>query len=167
MAVVLNRPERRDAGAGAESRGVLPLLATRHGVAWPEHVDVAPMASFNVLLATPSALTWWTFDGTALTTTALGPGTHLAKPRGLVEGDLALADPDGWHAALRAAEPRPDPSGLLVHIEHEDRVYATVFGQFLTSSPGNLSIEYSFTPQDVDSFVSAEWTSATLGDHGA
>jgi hypothetical protein len=160
VAVVLNRPERREAAAGAASRGLLPLLATRYGIAWPEHVDLAPMASFNVLLATPSALTWWSFDGTALTTTGLGPGTHLAKPRGLVDGDTALEDPAAWRSALRTAEPRPDPSGLLVRIEHEDRVYATVFGQFITSSPGNLSIEYSFTPQDTESFVSADWTSA-------
>ena len=37
--VVLNRPERREAAPGAPSRGVLPLLAVRHGDGWPESLD--------------------------------------------------------------------------------------------------------------------------------
>ncbi len=88
VAVVLNRPERRAAEPGAASRGVLPLLALDHGPAWAEHVEVPPMASFNLMLATPDALRWWTFDGTALVGSQLDPGTHLAKPRGLADEQL-------------------------------------------------------------------------------
>src|SRR5689334_1706711 len=74
IAVVLNRPDRPIAQPGAASRGVLPLLALSHGTSWPEQLDLAPMASFNLMLVTRSALTWWTFDGTALVRTDLAPG---------------------------------------------------------------------------------------------
>ncbi|MGH8862370.1 MAG: NRDE family protein [Jatrophihabitantaceae bacterium] len=158
-AVVLNRPDRLEAEPGAASRGVLPLLAVEHGTAWAEHVDVAPMASFNLLLATPDALTWWTFDGTTVQRDELAAGAHVAKPRGLVTGPLddRITDPDEWMALLGESEPKPDPSGLLVRIEREDRVYATVFGQVITSSPGFLNIDYSFDPQHPETFRSANW----------
>ncbi|HEY8300366.1 MAG TPA: NRDE family protein [Jatrophihabitans sp.] len=160
VAVVLNRPERHVAAAGAASRGVLPLLAVQYGRHWVDHVDIAPMASFNLMLASPDALWWWTFDGTTLLSTELGPGTHLAKPRGLVSDppEQSLTDPAQWKHLLSRSEPRSDPSGLLVRIELGDRVYATVFGQVITSAPGDLVIDHTRTPQRPDTFVTGHWT---------
>src|SRR5690349_13679683 len=57
IGVVLNRPDRPQAQPGAASRGVLPLLAVEHGTEWTDHVDIAPMASFNLMLVTADALT--------------------------------------------------------------------------------------------------------------
>jgi hypothetical protein len=159
VAVVLNRPDRPQASPGAASRGVLPLLAVRHGPAWAEQVDVTGMASFNLMLATPDSLRWWTFDATTLEESELPAGTHLAKPRGLVAApiDARLEDPDQWPALLRDSAPAPDPAGLLVRIERGDRVYATVFGQLIASAPELLRIEHSRTPQDRQTFVHGEW----------
>ena len=159
IAVVLNRPDRLVAAPGAASRGVLPLLAIEHGLEWVDQFDVAPMASFNLMLVTPQALDWWTFDGHRLEHTTLPAGVHMAKPRGLAAQPLAaeLVDPSRWPEVLRASTPRPDPSGLLVRIEHEDGVYATVFGQLITSRPGDLDIRYSRTPQVPDSYEHDSW----------
>ncbi len=162
IAVVLNRPDRLQAAPGAASRGVLPLLAVEHGSAWVDRLELAPMASFNLMLATPLALDWWTFDGEHLEHTTLPAGVHMAKPRGLAAQPLSaeLGDPLRWPDALRASRPAADPSGLLVHIERGDRVYATVFGQLITSAPGELEIAYSRTPQDPATFDRAEWRAA-------
>ena len=162
VAVVLNRPDRLQAGAGAASRGALPLLALTHGAGWVEHVDTAPMASFNLMLVTSRALSWWTFDGTRLEHTALGAGVHLAKPRGLVQSapDPRLTDPAQWQRALAEHEPRPDPSGLLVRVERGDEVYASVFGQYIVARSGRVSIDYSRTPHLPGTFEHADVTSS-------
>lgn len=159
VAVVLNRPDRLVAEPGAASRGALPLLAIEHGPEWTEQVDVTPMASFNLMLVTPDQLSWWTFDGRTLERENLPAGVHLAKPRGLAAAPLEpdLADPYRWREALAASSPLPDPSGLLVRIERGDRVYATVFGQIITSVPGGLTIDHTRTPQDPDTFEHLEW----------
>lgn len=164
IAVVLNRPDRLTAAPGAASRGVLPLLAIRHGRAWADHLDLVPMASFNLMLVTPDTLDWWTFDGEQLEHRRLPGGVHMAKPRGLAADPVApeLADPGRWPEVLRDSVPQPDPSGLLVRIERGDRVYATVFGQLITSSPGALRIAYSRTPQDPATFARDEWHAAQL-----
>ena len=159
IAVVLNRPERPKALPGAGSRGVLPLLALEHGADWSARIDLAPMASFNLMLVTAEELTWWTFDGAALVRTDLDAGVHMAKPRGLVgpAPDPRLTDPGRWRAALAETEPRADPSGLLVRIERGDLVYATVFAQFITATSGFLTIEHSRTPRQPASYEHTEW----------
>jgi hypothetical protein len=162
IAVVLNRPDRLQAAPGAASRGILPLLAIEHGTAWVDRLDLEPMASFNLMLATPQALDWWTFDGEQVEHATLPAGVHMAKPRGLAAQPLRddLVDPARWPDALRASSPAADPSGLLVRIERGDRVYATVFGQLITSTPGELGIAYSRTPQDPTTFERASWRAA-------
>ncbi len=164
IAVVLNRPDRLQAAPGAASRGILPLLAIEHGAQWVDRLDLEPMASFNLMLVTPQALDWWTFDGERLEHDRLPAGVHMAKPRGLAAEPLAtgLTDPAGWPAALRASSPSADPSGLLVRIERGDRIYATVFGQLITSAPGELEIAYSRSPQDPTTFDRAAWRAAQL-----
>ena len=53
VALVLNRPQKRVAEAGAPSRGALPLLGVRHRGDWLSHVGLAGMASFLLVLVTP------------------------------------------------------------------------------------------------------------------
>ncbi|MEO6702803.1 MAG: NRDE family protein [Jatrophihabitantaceae bacterium] len=84
-AVVLNRPERRQAAAGAPSRGALPLLALDRLGDWPAAVELAGMASFNLVLATGTELIWWSYDGTTLDRVELPAGCHAFTPRGLAE----------------------------------------------------------------------------------
>ena len=164
-AVVLNRPERRTALPGAASRGVLPLLAVRHGAGWPDHLDVAAMAGFNLVLLRPDSAQWWSFDGTDLAHADLDAGTYQVKPRGLTDGPLPLPDDglavrgvaDGaigddtvstdalwgpWIGAVRAAEPTDDGSGLLVRRQVGDDSYETVFGQLIAARPGLLRLDY-------------------------
>lgn len=164
IAVVLNRPDRLVAAPGAASRGVLPLLAIRDGRSWVDQVDLGLMASFNLMLVTPETLDWWTFDGERLDHRELPAGVHMAKPRGLATQPVSagLADPSRWHDVLRESTPQPDPSGLLVRVERGDRVYASVFAQVITSTPGALQIAYSRTPQDPETFRRGDWSAAQL-----
>src|SRR4051812_49216556 len=66
-ALVLNRPQKRVAEPRAPSRGLLPLLGVQHENDWPAQVQLAGMASFMLVLSTPSSLTSWVYDGETLT----------------------------------------------------------------------------------------------------
>ena len=158
-AVVLNRPERREAAPGASSRGVLPLLAAQHGTAWHEHVDLDGMASFNLVLADPSAMQWWCFDGQALRHDRLPAGTVMFTPRGLAQtmdprlaagrartdavasGDTAAVWPE-WLDVVRSTAPSADPAGFVVRVPIEADTFETVFGQFIAARPGQLRLDY-------------------------
>ncbi len=163
-AVVLNRPQRRTAAPGAPSRGVLPLAALRHGADWPAAVPLEGMASFAVLLATPSALLMWEHDGEQLRASEVPPGTHMVTSGAEEDqrparhlGAFTGADPDGWRALVTAAEPADDPSSLLVEHAVGDRVYRTVFGQLLRSVPGRLDVSWSRTPGDPATWTARRW----------
>jgi uncharacterized protein with NRDE domain len=163
-AVVLNRPERREAAAGAASRGVLPLLAATSGAHWIDEIDVTGMAGFNVVLAQPNRLHWWSFDGETRHDFALDPGVHVFKPNGLVAttderllgGRARLDDqPDAatdagwgdWFAALTVAVPSEDGTGLLVRRRLDDGDhYESVFAQFIAARPGRLRLDYLADP---------------------
>jgi hypothetical protein len=167
--LVLNRPERREAAPGAPSRGVLPLLATRYGPDWAEHVPLAGMASFTLLLVTPDAVTRWTFDGRDLRAEGLPPGTSMTTSGGPEDGreqrylaGFAAADPPGgWLAMVRGSAPADDPAALLVRHRHGDRVFATVFGQLIEARPGAVDIAYSRTPGEAESWARRTWTAAS------
>src|SRR4051812_28720139 len=88
-ALVLNRPQRRVADAGAPSRGVLPLLGVTHEWSWPDAVDIDGMASFAMVLAAPHRLTVWDFDGRTLTSAELDSGTHMVTSGGPEDGKSA------------------------------------------------------------------------------
>jgi hypothetical protein len=94
----------------------------------------------------------------------LPEGAHLAKPRGLADGQLTagLADPARWKQLLADSERRADPAGLLVRIEHDGRVYGTVFAQLITSAPGRLEIEHTRSPHRPESFRAARWRADQL-----
>lgn len=164
-AFVLNRPERPQAAAGAPSRGVLPLLAVRHGTAWPEHLALRGMASFSLLLAGPRALTCWTYDGRLLRRSELPEGTSMVtsgrEEDGKADRFLPLfrheGFPEGWLQVLRATEPQPDPTALVVRGEHDGKVFATVFGQLLVARPGLLELSWSRQPWGTGAWASGSW----------
>lgn len=180
-AVVLNRAERRTAGAGAPSRGVLPLLAVKALERWPESIDLRNMASFNLVLASPEALSWWSYDGVTLLSHELDPGTYMFTPVGLVEGpldqrftadnvdldngeqstEIAWSD---WLQVIKATGTSTDPLKLLVRVPKGDDSFETVFGQFIAARPGSLRLDYVRTPDRHDSWTLARWT---VRDHAA
>ncbi len=153
-ALVLNRPQRRLAAAGAASRGVLPLLATAYGEDWPQHVELAGMASFALVLAGPESLTQWVFDGSDLSREELPVGTHMVTSGGAEDGkarrylDEFAADPtaEGWRALVVGRQPEDDPAALVVRHALDDAVYATVFGQVIESRPGAVALAWTRTP---------------------
>jgi uncharacterized protein with NRDE domain len=163
-ALVLNRPERRLAAPGAPSRGVLPLLAVRHSRAWPRYVDTSGMASFALVLAAPDALTLWVFDGERLTVTELAEGTHMVTSGGAEDGKAdrylaaftAASSPAEWRALVTGHLPQDDPAALVVRHQKDDLVFATVFGQIITSAPGVLRLEHSRTPW-VETWSEGHW----------
>lgn len=160
-AMVVNRAPKRVADPGAPSRGVLPLLAATHELAWTDHVPIAGMASFALVLATPTRLTVWEYDGTALSSYELGAGTQMVTSGGAEDGKAGryldrfdAADfPTEWRAIVEAEMPRDDPASLVIRHETETFVYATVFGQLIDTEPGRLRIEHSRTP-----WVAGSWT---------
>jgi hypothetical protein len=163
--LVLNRPQRPQADAGAPSRGVLPLAVVRHGARWAAEVPVDGMASFALVLAAPDALTCWTYDGTSLSQEDLPPGTHMITSGGAEDGKavrhlqtfVSAPFPDGWVAPLRSTAPSSDPASLVVRGQHDDRVFATVFGQLFSSAPGRLELAWSRQPWGMHAWQSARW----------
>lgn len=159
-ALVLNRPQKRIADEGAPSRGVLPLEALAGRT--PDVLDLTGMASFSLVLAAPNGLVQWDFDGTALSRHDRGEGTSMVTSGGAEDGKVdrhlaafAKGDPGEWTALLRA--PEDDPTALVVRHAVEDRVFATVFGQAITTTPGVLDVSWSRTPWEADGWSSGRW----------
>lgn len=151
-ALVLNRPERRVAEPGAPSRGVLPLLALAHGPAWSDHLDLTGMASFTLLLVRPAQTvdaTQWVFDGERLRAEPLTT-TTMVTSGGDQDGKAARHLPDlaarPWTEVLAEQTPTDDPTALTVRHEHEDLIFATVFGQVIRARQGSLELQSSRTP---------------------
>jgi hypothetical protein len=172
-AVVLNRPERREAAPGAPSRGVLPLLAAEHGEAWPDALDTTGMASFNLVLATPKSLRWWAFDGETLSDKPLSTGTYMFTPAGLrrsgldarfgpkapaFTGLVTTPTRDAWPQWLPVVDDE-----LLVRMPIDDDVFATVFGQFIAARPGLLRIDHLLDPGSRGDWSTATWDAAEAG----
>ncbi len=158
-ALVLNRIERRD---GTPSRGGLPLAAVAAGASWPESIDHRAMASFNLVLVGPAGITAWTWDAVELRRTELGAGIHMITSRG-VDGDDAKTaafaprfDREPWLDVVTSCVPTDDVAALVVRHQFETDAYATVFGQLIRSTPGELRLSYSRTP-----WVHGSWTDST------
>lgn len=164
-ALVLNRPQKREADAGAASRGLLPLLAVAHGAEWVARTDLTGMASFALVLVSTDRLVTWIFDGERLTEADLPSGIHMVTSGGPedLKADRwlgAFADdgfPDGWRREIQGRTPADDPSDLVVRHEAEGRVYATVFGELIEAVPGRLHLEYSRRP-----WTPEPWTAAVI-----
>jgi hypothetical protein len=168
-ALVLNRPQKREAALGAASRGVLPLLGVTHGADWPAHIELAGMASFLLVLATPARLVTWDFDGLALREEEHGPGTVMVTSGGpedlKTERYLSLftaaGDRDDWRQLVASAPPADDPGALVVRHDRDGKVFATVFGQLIEAQPGRLRLEYSRRP-----WTGEPWTTLSVGRPG-
>jgi hypothetical protein len=164
--VVLNRPQRRLAAPGAPSRGVLPLAVAERGESWSEGMPLDGMASFALAWVTPERLSVWEYDGQRLARHDLSPGTHMLTSGGAEDGRerrhldrFVDADfPAGWLAIATEQPPSADLSALVVRVEHEDAVYATVFGQLIESSPGRLELSWSREPGGGAAWTSGSWT---------
>lgn len=165
-ALVLNRPQRKVAAAGAPSRGVLPLLAVRHGERWPEEVDTSGMASFALVLAGPTGLREWEFDGELLTSSVLGEGTHMVTSGGAedrkgeryLDGFAGAGTVQDWRVLVEAHPPQDDPAALVVRHEEAGRVFATVFGQVFTATAGRLAVSASREPWREGTWTERVWT---------
>ena len=159
-ALVLNRIERRD---GTPSRGLLPLAAVASGASWPEQLDPADMASFNLVLVGPSALLFWSCDANTLLCRELAPGTHVVTSRGADTDDPKTThfapqfEQRDWYQLVTTSEPSDDPSALVVRHEIDIGVYATVFGQLIRAEPGRLAISSSRTPWQDGTWTEQAW----------
>jgi hypothetical protein len=106
------------------------------------------------------------FDGEQLLREDLGAGTHMVTSGGAEDGkaDRFLGAfsgaefPEGWLHHLRVTEPAEDPAALVVRVEKEDRVYATVFGQLFTAVPGRLDLSWSRQPWGDHAWTSRTWS---------
>lgn len=164
-ALVLNRPQKRTADAGAPSRGVLPLLGVAHESDWPSHLDVTGMASFMLVLVTPTILAAWTFDGSHLQQQQQGPGTHMFTSGGVEDGKAVRhlhefeeqPTPPEWQKLVAAAPPSDDLAALVVRHERRGFVFATVFGQIIEAQPGQVRLRHSREPWLLDT-----WRTETL-----
>ena len=164
-ALLVNRVERMD---GTPSRGLLPLAAVRaHAEAteWTAGVDHTTTASFNLVLATPDGVVVWVWDASALDRLELGPGQHMITSRGIDADDEKTvrfaprfaAEP--WQEVVTSCEPADELGALVVRHPHEGKVYATVFGQLITSVPGSLHVAHSRTPWVPGSWTEQRWPS--------
>ncbi|HEV7206790.1 MAG TPA: NRDE family protein [Jatrophihabitans sp.] len=159
-ALLLNRIERRE---GTPSRGLLPLAALAAGDRWPERVDPATMASFNLVLARASGVTVWVWDAVALHRLDLGEGTHVITSRGVDTDDAKTVrfaprfETTAWRDVVTSTEPSSEESALVVRHEVELGVYATVFGQLITAAPGALDIAHSRTPWLEGTWTERRW----------
>jgi hypothetical protein len=165
-ALVLNRTTRRAAAPSAPSRGVLPLLAVRHGADWPQHLDVTGMAGFALVLAAPQRLSVWEFDGTHLTGADRPPGTTMltAGPteQGRADRHLprfaAAASADAWRALVTSSRVEDDPASLLVRHTEGHLVFATVFAQVIEAAPGRVAHSWSRTPSRAQGWTERTWS---------
>jgi hypothetical protein len=166
-ALVVNRPQKEVADAGAPSRGVLPLLAVERGADWVGHVALDGMASFALLLATSQRVMTWDFDGRDLRTREHPGGTQMLTSGGPEnrKADVYLTGfeesdfPDGWRRLVQDGPPQDDPAALVVRHERDGRVYGTVFGELIDAEPGRLRLEYSRQP-----WATQPWQTLELGE---
>jgi uncharacterized protein with NRDE domain len=158
--LVLNRIERH---TGTPSRGVLPLAAVAAGTSWPDRVDHREMASFTLVLAGPADVTAWTWDAAEVRRIDLPAGTHVFTSRGLDSDDEKAERwapqfaSRPWLEIVTEHPPTNDRTALIVEHPFETDTYATVFGQLITASPGDLRISHSRTPWLSDTWVDERW----------
>ena len=169
-ALVLNRPERRVAAEGAPSRGVLPLAAVAAGEHWVDHVDCTGMASFALLTVDEQSLRLDEYDGARLSRSVLAPGTHVVTSGGAEDGKASRHQPafasagedQTWLELVHQSEPSPDLTDLVVRIEHEQFIYATVFGQLIHARPGRLELLWSRRPWLPEGWQQCVWPGPAL-----
>lgn len=164
-ALVLNRPDKRVADAGAASRGVLPLLGCVHEFDWLDHIALDGMASFALVLVARTRSATWTYDGATVVRTDHEHGTFMVTSGGAEDGkaDRFLADfeaarfPDDWRSIVEQQQPADDPAALVVRHENAGLVYGTVFGELIDARPGHVLLQFSRTPWDSEAWRIGEF----------
>ena len=144
---------------------MLPLLAVEHGADWLDHIELGGMASFALMLVTPTRVSSWDFDGSDVVATEHRYGTHMLTSGGPEnrKADVhlkAFVDsefPDGWRELVQSGSPTDDPAALVVRHERDGLVYGTVFGELIDARPGRLRLEYSREPWQADSWVTSNF----------
>jgi hypothetical protein len=142
---------------------VLPLAAVAADLPWTQRVDHSEMASFTLVLAGREGVTAWTWDATELRRLDLAPGTHVFTSRAIDAGDekadrlTTQFTTRPWLDVVGEREPADDRTALIVRHEFETDAYATVFGQLITATPGDLRIRYSRTPWRADTWTDGHW----------
>jgi hypothetical protein len=106
LAVVLNRWETTPTADGTwTTRGTIPLDAVIDG----ELPSGTPTSrAFNLLRATPDAVTVTAWDGAAVTTTELPPGVHMLTHGG--PDDASVPRIARWLGDFRAGAPAAPPA---------------------------------------------------------
>jgi hypothetical protein len=62
-----------------------------------------------------------------------------------------------WLDVVTEHPPASDRTALIVRHQFETDTYATVFGQLITASPGDLHVSHSRTPWDARTWVDERW----------
>jgi len=107
IAVVLNRIEPSGlSDEEASSRGALPLLAVTAGAAAIAEEVLRRTRPFNLLTVESGAVTWWRWDGAALSEHPVSPGLHILTAADL--DDMSNPRQRYWLPEFAAAE-LPDP----------------------------------------------------------
>jgi len=160
VAAVLNGVHLLDPADPARlSRGVLPLAALA-GEPLPDPPTLARYDGFHLLLATPSTVDVWTWDGRALTHQKLAPGDHIL----VNDGVDAVADPlvphfqpllararsgawDDWVTLLAGDGLDPaDPRALVVRREYAGRWYGSTSASLVGLSRAGVRYDFTGTP---------------------
>ena len=168
LAAVLNGRPLPPSAHPRPSRGGLPLLAL---------TDAAPTAdalraydAVHLLVATPDAVTMWSWDGEEVRRHDIDPGDHIAVNLGLdtVDDPLvphflpllhATASPPlragddtaaawaGWVDLLRGEGlPGDDPRALLVRHVHEGRTYGSTSASLVALRRDGVRMDFTATP---------------------
>jgi uncharacterized protein with NRDE domain len=173
VAAILNRIEPTGlSDEEAESRGELPLLAATQGCEAIDERDLSPMRPFNLVLAEPGHITWWRYDGSALSRHDVPPGLHIltaadlddmSNPRqrywlpqfeaaaapNLEADESAPAGWGGWPGLLADVDrPYDDPRALNVRHGGAEGIFGTVSASLLALSEDRVRYEFCPGPPD-------------------
>jgi hypothetical protein len=180
VALVVNGPDG-DPGPdpAGQSRGRLPLRALAHGGP-PDAAKLAGTRGFHLLLATPSGVDVWSWDGTALTGHRPSPGDHTVTYHGVDAEDQprvrrarallrAAGSPTprpgpptarAWGAwtSLVVADAAGDPAALLQNRLLDGRPYGSTSVSLVALGRRGVRHDFTADPTDPDA-----WYEATAG----
>jgi hypothetical protein len=142
------------------SRGGLALAALT-GTARLSTADLVDYDGFHLVLATPSAVTVWTWDGVAVQRSDLAPGDHIIVNDGVDTVDdplvphfapLLAATPSAgpwepWRRLLRGdGLAGDDPRALIVRRDLDDRTYGSTSASLISLEQEGIRFDFTGTP---------------------
>jgi hypothetical protein len=169
VAAVLNGRPLPPSTAARPSRGGLPLAALAKGRP-PDAEQLRAYDAVHLIVAHPSAVTMWSWDGEQVRERRVAPGDHIAVNLGLDTVDdplvphfapLLAATPSpplgsdmdtatawsGWVELLRGDGLAPDdPRALLVGVEHEGRRYGSTSASLVALGRDRVRFDFTATP---------------------